>query len=61
MREVLNVIFYVLATGCQWRALSKNLPPRSPVHEYFTLWEWDGTLAGLHDALYVHAREHSVT
>ena len=46
VREVLNGIFYVLATGCQWRALPKDLPPRSTVHGYLlTLWAWDGMLA----------------
>ena len=44
VREVLNGILYVLATGCQWRALPKDLPPRSTVHDYLTLWAWDGTL-----------------
>ena len=34
VREVLNGILYVLATGCQWRALPKDLPPRSTVHGY---------------------------
>jgi Putative transposase of IS4/5 family (DUF4096) len=29
MREVVNGVMYVLSTGCQWRALSKDLPPRS--------------------------------
>jgi transposase len=57
VREVLNGIFYVLSTGCQWRALPKDLPPRSTVHEYLQLWEWDGTPARLHHALYVQARE----
>lgn len=57
VREVLNGIFYVLSTGCQWRALPKDLPPRSTVHEYLQLWEWDGTLARLHHALSVQARE----
>ena len=28
VREVLNAIFYVLATGCQWKALPKDLPPK---------------------------------
>jgi hypothetical protein len=27
VREVLNGIFYVLSTGCQWKALPKDLPP----------------------------------
>src|SRR3954470_14728084 len=44
VREVLNGILYVLATGCQWRALPKDLPPKSTVHDYLTLWAWDGTL-----------------
>lgn len=57
VREVVNGIFYVLSTGCQWRALPKDLPPRSTVHEYLQLWDWDGALARLHHALYVQARE----
>jgi len=47
----------VLGTGCQWRALPKNLPPKSTVHNYFTLWEWDGTLDRIHHHLYVMTRE----
>ena len=57
VREVLNGIFYVLATGCQWRALPTDLPPRSTVHDYLILWAWDGTLRCLHHALPVQARE----
>jgi transposase len=57
VRAVLNGIFYVLATGCQWRALPKDLPPKSTVHDYLTLWAWDGTLKRLHHALFVQARE----
>src|ERR671912_698846 len=52
VREVLNAIFYVLWTGCQWKALPKDLPPRSTVWEYMDLWEWDGTLNRIHHALY---------
>lgn len=57
IREVLNGVFYVLMTGCQWRALPKDLPPKSTVHEYLGLWEWDGTLARIHHALFVEVRE----
>jgi transposase len=57
VREVLNGIFYVLATGCQWRALPKDLPPKSTVYDYLTLWTWDGTLRRLHHALYIQVRE----
>ena len=44
VREVLNGIFYILWTGCQWKALPKDLPPKSTVHDYPELWNWDGTL-----------------
>jgi transposase len=57
MREVVNAIFYVLSTGCQWRFLPKDLPPRSTVHDYFKLWEWDGTLDRIHFTLFVQVRE----
>jgi transposase len=57
VREVLNAIFYVLSTGCQWAALPKELPPKSTAHLYFTLWDWDGTLERIHYALYVAIRE----
>ena len=48
---------YVLGAGCQWRALPKDLPPRSTVHGYFDLWDYDGTLKRLHHTLYVACRE----
>ena len=57
VREVLNGIFYVLWTGCQWKALPKDFPPKSTVHWYLMLWEWDGTLERIHHALYVELRE----
>jgi transposase len=57
VREVLNGIFYVLSTGCQWNALPKDLPPKSTVYDYFDLWEWDGTLERIHYELYVAMRD----
>src|SRR5216684_52001 len=57
VREVLNAIFYVLSTGCQWAALPKDLPPKSTAHHYFALREWDGTLERLHYSLYVAVRQ----
>jgi putative transposase len=38
LRAVMNAILYILATGCQWRALPKDFPPRSTVQYYFYLW-----------------------
>ena len=57
MREVVNGLMYVLSTGCQWRAIPKDLPPRSTVHGYLDLWNWDGTINRIHHALYVRCRE----
>ena len=59
VREVLNGIFYVLWTGCQWKALPKDLPPKSTVHDYLELWNWDGTLERIHHTLYVAVREQA--
>jgi transposase len=59
MREVTNAILYLLGTGCQWRALPKDFPPRTTVFEDLDLWEWDGTLARLHHALFVATREQA--
>src|SRR5580765_4894434 len=59
VREVVNGLMYLLSTGCQWRAIPKDLPPRSTVHGYFELWEWDGTLDRIHDALFVKCREQA--
>ena len=59
VRDVVNGLMYILSTGCQWRAIPKDLPPRSTLYDYFDLWEWDGTLERIHDALYVKCREQA--
>jgi transposase len=56
VREVLNAIFYVLSTGCQWRALPTDLPPRSTANNYLGLWAWDGTLDRIHEVLFEAVR-----
>jgi len=57
VREVVNGLMYILSTGCQWRAIPKDLPPRSTLYDYFDLWSWDGTLERIHGALYAKCRE----
>lgn len=59
VREALNAIFYLLSTGCQWRALPKDFPPKSTVFDYLALWNWDGTLLRIHHTLYVELRERA--
>ena len=56
-REVMNAVLYVLTTGCQWRQLPRDFPPRSTVHDYFMDWRSVGVLARIHHALYTQARE----
>jgi transposase len=58
IRAVIGGLLYVLETGCPWRHLPKDFPPKSTVHSYFELWAWDGTLERIHDTLYVAVREH---
>ena len=57
MREIVNGLMYVLSTGCQWRAIPKDLPPKSTVYDYFDLWSYDGTLDRIHHAFYQRCRE----
>jgi transposase len=50
-RDVLDAIFYILRTGCQWRYLPKDFPPKSTAWRYFDEWRHDGTLDTIHDLL----------
>jgi putative transposase len=57
MRDVVDAILYLLRTGCQWRYLPKDFPPRSTVWGYFDQWRHNGTLDRIHDALREMVRE----
>jgi transposase len=59
IREVLNGLLYVLSTGCQWRAIPTDLPPRSTIFDYLGRWQADGTLGQIHTTLYVRCREQA--
>jgi putative transposase len=51
MRSVVNAVLYVLRTGCQWRYLPTDFPPKSTVWGYFDEWRKNGTLDDIHDRL----------
>jgi transposase len=51
LRDVVDAIFYILRTGCQWRYLPKDFPPKSTIWRYFDQWRHDGTLDRIHDLL----------
>jgi len=57
LRVVVNAILYVLATGCQWRALPKDFPPRSTIQGYFYRWRDDRTWGWINRALVRRARQ----
>lgn len=56
LRAVLDSIFYLLRTGCQWALLPKEFPPKSTVYDYFRRWWTDGTLLTIYHALLELAR-----
>lgn len=57
MREVLNAIFYVLKSGCQWDMLPHDFPPKGTVYHYFNTWRKDGTWRRLNDNLREQLRQ----
>src|SRR6478609_2962923 len=56
LRDVVAAIFYLLRTGCQWRYLPKDFPPKSTVWRYFDEWRHNGTLDTIHDLLRMKVR-----
>jgi transposase len=56
MRDVLDAILYLLRTGCQWRYIPKDFPPKSTVWKYFDEWRNNGTLDTIHDRLRTKVR-----
>lgn len=56
-RRIVNAILYQLTTGCQWRQLPKDFPPRSTVFDHFRDWSHDGALTYIHHTLYKKVRE----
>src|ERR671913_317247 len=51
LREILNAIFYLLKSGCQWRLLPHDFPRWPTVYHYFRQWRIDGTWERVNRAL----------
>jgi putative transposase len=51
IREVVNAIFYLLKSGCQWRMIPNDFPKWQTVYDYFSKWKKDGTWKKIHDRL----------
>jgi putative transposase len=56
VRDVLDAVLYILRTGCQWRYLPVDFPPKSTVWRYFDEWRHNGTLDTIHDRLRTKVR-----
>src|SRR4051794_5132865 len=56
LREVLNGIFYLVRSGCQWRLLPHDFPPWSTVHTWYRRFRKDGTWGRINDALMPQVR-----
>ncbi|GHV49015.1 hypothetical protein FACS1894181_06530 [Bacteroidia bacterium] len=49
--EIINAIYYLLKTGCQWRMLPLNFPKWQLVYYYYNKWKLDGTIEKINDIL----------
>jgi putative transposase len=56
-RTILDAIFYILRTGCQWRMLPSEFPPWQTVYSCFRRWTGNGLWKRLNDTLRVRARQ----
>lgn len=57
LRAVIDALFYLLQSGCQWGPFPRDFPPESIVHHYFKRFSRDGTWVRIHDALYRRSRD----
>jgi len=57
MREVVNALLYIAASGCAWRLLPKCFPPVSTVQRYFYAWRNTGLLEAMNTVLVMNLRE----
>jgi putative transposase len=56
-REILNAIFYIEKTGCQWRMVPDNFPPWNLVWQHFRIWRDKGIFEDIRLALNKKVRE----
>ena len=59
LREILNAIFYIIRTGCQWRMLPHDFPVWQTVYYYFYQWRKAGVWVKMNDALRKDLRQAS--
>ena len=53
---IINAIFYVVKSGCQWRMLPHDMPPWQTVYYHFRKWKADDTWLLIHQSLHEQTR-----
>ena len=56
LREILNAIFYLLRTSCQWRMLPHDFPAWQTVYAYFNQWRQNGVWGKMNETLRIDLR-----
>lgn len=57
LREILDAIFYIVKSGCQWRMLPHDLPPKDSVYYHFSKWRKNGVWQAINDSLVQQVRQ----
>ncbi len=57
LRTIMDAILYMMRTGCQWRMLPKDFPPKSTVYHWFARWRDDRIWVTINHILLMQARE----
>ena len=57
LRQIVDALFFIEKTGCQWRMLPPHYPPWNLVWQHFRRWRDDGTWERVRLALNVRARQ----
>ena len=57
LRDIVDAVFYIAQSGCQWRMLPKDFPPFTTVQRYFYAWRGDGTWQTINHVLLMAVRE----
>ncbi|HNW97120.1 MAG TPA: IS5 family transposase [Bacteroidales bacterium] len=51
LRDIMNALFYLLKTGCQWRMLPNDFAPWNTVYYYYRQWKTYGLIEEIHECL----------
>src|SRR5208337_3941854 len=56
LRDVVDGIFYIAQTGCQWRLMPKDSPPYTTAQRYFYAWRDNGVWQTINQVLLTYGK-----